>query len=104
MPKTIFAQKTEADAEARWDSVADAPRGKMERLGGFMNASRDHVPAWMSFRRELWPQFAGTRPLEGVNREIKRRADVIGVHPSLGPMAVGPHSPTTRPSTAWSAR
>jgi putative transposase len=37
------------------------------------------VLAYMDFPREHWAQTASTNPLERVNREIKRRADVIGI-------------------------
>ncbi len=82
MLKTIFAQESNADAEAQRDTVADALRGKNEKLGAFMNASRDDVLAYMSFPREHWTQIASTNPLERVNREIKRRPDVIGIFPN----------------------
>ena len=36
----------------------------------------------MSFPREHWAQIASTNPLERVNREVKRRADVIGIFPN----------------------
>jgi transposase-like protein len=36
----------------------------------------------MAFPREHWVQIALTTPLERVNREIKRRADVIGIFPN----------------------
>ncbi len=50
MLKTIFARESKADAEARWDIVADALREKSEKLGTFMDASRDDVlaPMWTS--------------------------------------------------------
>ncbi len=40
----------------------------------------------MSFPRQHWAQIASTNPLERVNREIKRRADVIGTFPNDEPM------------------
>ncbi|SFC51716.1 transposase, partial [Tropicimonas isoalkanivorans] len=40
------------------------------------------VLAYMDFPREHWAQIASTNPLERVNREIKRRSDVIGIFPN----------------------
>lgn len=80
--KTIFAQETKVEAEAQWAIVADALREKQPKLGTLMHASRDDVLAYMSFPREHWPQIASTNPLEHVNREVKRRADVIGIFPN----------------------
>ena len=82
MLKTIFAQQTKADAAGQWDVVADALREKQPRLGALMDASRDDVLAYMDFPREHWAQIASTNPLERVNREIKRRADVVGIFPN----------------------
>ena len=82
MPKTIFAQETKAEAEAQWEIVADALREKQPKLGALMDASRDDVLAYMSFPREHWAQIASTNPLERVNREVKRRSDVIGIFPN----------------------
>ena len=81
MLKTIFAQESKAEAEAQWDTVADALREKQDKLGTFMDASRDDVsPTWTS-RAKHWTQIASTNPLERVNREIKRRTDVVGIFP-----------------------
>lgn len=82
MLKTIFAQETKADALAQWDVVADALREKQPKLGALMDASREDVLAYMDFPKEHWPQIASTNPLERVNREIKRRADVVGIFPN----------------------
>ncbi len=82
MLKTIFAQETKADAEAQWSIVADALREKQPKLGALMDSSRDDVLAYMSFPREHRAQIASTNPLERVNREVKRRSDVIGIFPN----------------------
>ncbi|PRX29379.1 Transposase, Mutator family [Meinhardsimonia xiamenensis] len=47
-----------------------------------MDSSRNDVLAYMSFSREYWAQIASTNPLERVNREVKRRSDVIGIFPN----------------------
>jgi len=82
MLKTIFAQESKAEAEAQWDAVADALRQKNEKLGAMMDASRDDVLAYMDFPKEHWAQISSTNPLERVNKEIKRRSDVIGIFPN----------------------
>jgi len=46
-----------------------------------MGGSREDVLAYMDFPREHRPQIAGTNPPERVNKEIKRRSDVIGIFP-----------------------
>lgn len=88
MLKTIFAQESKAEAEAQWDTVADALREKQDKLGTFMDASRDDVLAYMDFPREHWAQIASTNPPERVNREIKRRTDVVGFVGKTAPHAV----------------
>jgi putative transposase len=82
MLKTIFAQENKAAAEQQWDEVADALRAKHAKIGELMDAAREDVLAYMSFPREHWPQVASTNPLERLNREIKRRADVVGIFPN----------------------
>jgi putative transposase len=82
MLKTIFAQESKAEAETQWDAVADALREKQPKLGAMMAASRDDVLAYMDFPREHWAQIASTNPLERVNKEVKRRSDVVGIFPN----------------------
>lgn len=82
MIKTIFAQETAEAAHQQWDQVADALREKFPKLADMMDGSRDDVLAYMTFPKDHWAQIASTNPLERVNKEIKRRADVIGIFPN----------------------
>ena len=82
MLKTIFAQENKAAAVKQWGEVADALRARHAKLGEMMDASREDVLAYMDFPREHWPQIASTNPLERLNREIKRRSDVVGIFPN----------------------
>jgi putative transposase len=80
--KTIFAQETAEAAREQWASVADALRERFPKLADLMDGSREDVLVYMSFPREHWAQIASTNPLERLNREIKRRADVVGIFPN----------------------
>lgn len=82
MLKTIFAQETKAEAVAQWNVVADALRDKQPKLGAMMDASREDVLAYMDFPKDHWPQISSTNPLERLNKEIKRRSDVVGIFPN----------------------
>jgi putative transposase len=82
MIRTIFAQETKAEAFAQWNKVADALRDKHDKLGVLMDASREDVLTYMDYPKEHWAQIASTNPLERVNKEIKRRADVVGIFPN----------------------
>jgi putative transposase len=82
MIRTIFTQETKAEAFAQWDKVADALRDKHDRLGALMDAAREDVLTYMDYPKEHGAQIASTNPLERVNKEIKRRADVVGIFPN----------------------
>lgn len=82
MIRTIFTQETKAEAFAQWDKVADALRDKHDKLGALMDASREDVLTYMDYPKEHWAQIASTNPLERVNKEIKRRGDVVGIFPN----------------------
>lgn len=82
MLKTIFAQESADAAHEQWHHVADALRERYEKLAIMMDGSREEVLAYMAFPKEHWAQISSTNPLERVNKEIKRRADVIGIFPN----------------------
>jgi putative transposase len=82
MLKTIFAQEDAEAAREQWASVAEALRERCPKLVELMDRSREEVLVYMSFPREHWLQIASTNPLERLNGEIKRRADVVGIFPN----------------------
>jgi transposase-like protein len=82
MLKTIFAQESAEAAREQWASVTEALRERCPKLADLMDRSREEVLVYMSFPREHWGQIASTNPLERLNGEIKRRADVVGIFPN----------------------
>jgi putative transposase len=51
-------------------------------LAALMDQAETDVLAFMAFPRQHWPKLHSTNPLEGLNKEVKRRADVVGIFPN----------------------
>jgi len=47
-----------------------------------MDAAKTEVLAFTAFPRAHWQKIWSTNPLERVNKEIKRRARVVGIFPN----------------------
>jgi len=82
MLRTIFAQDEEAAAREQWRKIADALRPRFKTTAELMDRSENDVLAYMAFPKQHWAQISSTNPLERLNKEIKRRADVVGIFPN----------------------
>lgn len=79
---TAFAQENAEDAKAQWRKVADQLRPSVPKLAALMDTSEDDVLAYMHFPASHRIKLHSTNPLERINKEIKRRADVVGIFPN----------------------
>jgi putative transposase len=80
--RTVFAQPDPQMAREQWRKVADGFRGRFPRLAELLDAAEDEVLAYLAFPREHWRQIWSTNPLERLNKEVKRRTDVVGIFPN----------------------
>jgi transposase-like protein len=80
--RTVFAQPDAASAREQWRRVADGFRGRFPRLASLLDQAEADVLAYLAFPTMHWRQVWSNNPLERVNKEIKRRTDVVGIFPN----------------------
>jgi transposase-like protein len=80
--RTVFAQPDAASAREQWRRVADGFRPHYPRLAALLDDAEDEVLASVVFPREHWRQIWSNNPLERLNKEVKRRTDVVGIFPN----------------------
>ena len=71
-----------AAATRQWRQVADSLRPRSEKLAKLMDEAEPDVLAFMTFPSEHRTKIHSTNPLERVNKEIKRRTNVVGIFPN----------------------
>lgn len=85
--RTIFAQPDAASVRGQLDTIAGMLGRQFPKVEAMLGQARDEVTAFADFPAEHWRKVWGTNGLERVNKEIKRRTDVVGVFPN--PAALG---------------
>ncbi|MFI8664770.1 IS256 family transposase [Rhodococcus qingshengii] len=80
--KTIFAH-TEPDAVAQqWDQVADTLHESFPKVATMMRGAKEDVLAFRVFPKAHCQKIWSNNPIERLNKEIKRRADVVEIFPN----------------------
>lgn len=80
--RTVFVQPDAATAREHWRRVSDSFRARFPKLSDLLDEAEEDVLAYLSFPAEHWKQIWSNNPLERLNREIKRRTDVVGIFPN----------------------
>ena len=80
--RTIFAQPSGKQVREQLDNVTDLLRGEFPAVADLLTDAKEDLTAFADFPLLHWQKIWSTNPLERLNREVKRRTDVVGIFPN----------------------
>jgi transposase-like protein len=82
MVRTIFDQPDANSVRAQYTRVVEAIEARFPDPAAHLDEARDDLLAFASFPHEIWRQIWSNNPQERLNKEIRRRTDVVGIFPN----------------------
>ncbi len=80
--RTVFAQPDAGSAREQWRRVSDGFRHRFPKLARLMDEAEEDVLSYAAFPPEHWQKIWSNNPLERLNKEVKRRTNVVGIFPT----------------------
>jgi len=80
--RTIFAQPDADHVAEQFDTIATMLGRQLPKVEQRMRDASDDLLAFTGFPVAHWKKIWSTNPLERLNKEVKRRTDVVGVFPN----------------------
>ena len=80
--RTVFAQPDADHVHEQFETIAMMLGRQLPKIEQMMRDAAEDLLAFTAFPQSHWRKIWSTNPLERLNREVKRRTEVVGVFPN----------------------
>jgi len=80
--RSIFAQPDADSTHAQFDRVVEHLEARFPDAAEMLADAREELLAFTAFPKSIWRKIWSNNPLERLNKEVRRRTDVVGIFPN----------------------